>query len=888
MFTIVHALVLAGQELYVGGDFANIGGLARNSLAKLSTTGTGAADPTWNPSVLGAVHALVLSGPDLYVGGGFGSISGATRSNLAKISATGTGALNPTWASNANNLVYALALSGSDLYVGGRFTSISGQPRTSLAKLATTGSGAVDANWTPAPNGGSVVYALAASGPDLFVGGDFMAIGGQSRGGLAKLATTGTGAVDTNWGPGFFGDVHALYIAGSQLFVGVTPVNLIGGTFSEHKCLARIRKSDRELDMTWRPDVTGGGFGATVNALALAGSDLYVGGIFTQVGGQARSGLARVSTSGTGAVDATWNPGTSGLVRALALSGPHLYVGGSFANIGGLARNNLAKLSTTGTGAVDATWNPSPTGSISSGFVSTLALAGTNLYVGGAFSQIRGQTVGNIASVGTTGVGAANQTWGSGASGWVSQVALLGEDLYVVGDFTTIAGQTRTRLAKLGATTGAIDANWAPSANAPVNALLLSGTDVYVGGSFTAINGEPRRGLAKLAAIGTGALDPAWAPSVTGSPVLALATSGPELYVGGNFSSIDGQSQTNFGILAIPTTTQPTITGLAPTGGVVGGQVTIIGTNLGGATAVSFNNLAATTFLVNSSTQLIATVPPGATTGRITVTTPAGVATSATDFIVWPVPTITGFTPTSGPAGTVVTITGTGFVGNVRGYAVINGPLNGFTNLTVNSDTQITASLPLYADGNGKLFVTTPGGTATSPGDFTMFPTWNGYSWTVRKPTATDHAFIVPLSPYEPSLNPYESFEARDLAVLPGASLVLGQPYLEYLGQGVTATVHGTLTNQGSLTVRPGGALVQPVGGTLNNAGAFATQQSGQAGPAYNLWASPVPGTPLAALGGNPAWRYLYDESLVPRWQTAPAGGLMALGRGYTAVGPAR
>jgi hypothetical protein len=48
---------------------------------------------------------------------------------------------------------------------------------------------------------------------------------------------------------------------------------------------------------------------------------------------------------------------------------------------------------------------------------------------------------------------------------------------------------------------------------------------------------------------------------------------------------------------------------------------------------VKFNNVTAS-FVVNSATQITATVPTGATTGKITVTTPGGTATSATNFTV--------------------------------------------------------------------------------------------------------------------------------------------------------------------------------------------------------------------------------------------------------------
>jgi uncharacterized repeat protein (TIGR03803 family) len=70
-----------------------------------------------------------------------------------------------------------------------------------------------------------------------------------------------------------------------------------------------------------------------------------------------------------------------------------------------------------------------------------------------------------------------------------------------------------------------------------------------------------------------------------------------------------------------------------PTSGPVGTPVTILGNNLVGTTAVTFNGTAAT-FTVVSSTVIKATVPGGATTGKVTVTTPKGTLTSKVNFRV--------------------------------------------------------------------------------------------------------------------------------------------------------------------------------------------------------------------------------------------------------------
>src|SRR2546422_11415619 len=86
-------------------------------------------------------------------------------------------------------------------------------------------------------------------------------------------------------------------------------------------------------------------------------------------------------------------------------------------------------------------------------------------------------------------------------------------------------------------------------------------------------------------------------------------------------------------------TPAPTITSFAPTSGPVGTPVTITGTNFTGASAVRFNGTSAN-FTATSSTSISATVPSGATTGPLSVTTPGGTATSTNNFTVIPAPTI--------------------------------------------------------------------------------------------------------------------------------------------------------------------------------------------------------------------------------------------------------
>lgn len=183
----------------------------------------------------------------------------------------------------------------------------------------------------------------------------------------------------------------------------------------------------------------------------------------------------------------------------------------------------------------------------------------------------------------------------------------------------------------------------------------------------------------------------------------------------GNFygTTLQGGEQNQYGtIFRISNGLTPfvqTVTG----SGKVGVRITILGTSLTGATAVSFNGTPAT-FTVNSTgTAITATVPANATTGLVNVTAPSGTLSTIAAFKV--TPQIKSFTPPSGPVGTAVTITGVSLTQTTK--VTFGGvAANSFT---VNSDTQVTATVPTGAK-TGKIVITTPGGTASSGTSFTV------------------------------------------------------------------------------------------------------------------------------------------------------------------------
>ncbi|MGZ4217191.1 MAG: IPT/TIG domain-containing protein [Solirubrobacteraceae bacterium] len=169
----------------------------------------------------------------------------------------------------------------------------------------------------------------------------------------------------------------------------------------------------------------------------------------------------------------------------------------------------------------------------------------------------------------------------------------------------------------------------------------------------------------------------------------------------------------------------PAVTGISPASGPAasGTTVTITGTDFDNASDVEVGNTPATSFTVDSPTQITAIAPPGNGTVDITVTTPGGTsATSDADQYTYiPAPSVTGIDPASGPTvgGTAVTITGT-YLSNASDVEFGNTPATSFN---PDGPDQITATAPA-GTGTVDITVTTPSGTSsTSDADqYTYIP----------------------------------------------------------------------------------------------------------------------------------------------------------------------
>jgi len=163
---------------------------------------------------------------------------------------------------------------------------------------------------------------------------------------------------------------------------------------------------------------------------------------------------------------------------------------------------------------------------------------------------------------------------------------------------------------------------------------------------------------------------------------------------------------------------QISIIQFSPNNGPTSTTVEIYGTGFSATASqdtVAFNGTPAT-ITSASVTSIITTVPAGATTGTITVTSPAGSVTSKQSFTVGVpnTPTVTTFTPTIGTPGTAVTVDGTNFQttgGNTLRFNLAPSRVGTTTASTIKTNVPVAAT-------SGHISVTTPFGTGTSTADF--------------------------------------------------------------------------------------------------------------------------------------------------------------------------
>jgi hypothetical protein len=353
----VDAMAVSGDDVYVGGSFTNAGGvpganfIARWDGARWFRVGAPGA-------INDQVQAIAVAGSGIYIGGRFIDAGGvATADYVAKWNGSSWAALgsNPSGGGALRNWVQALDVNGTDVYVGGSFKNAAGVPQADyVAKWnGTTWSalgsdvGGTDGAIAPATVAPSpIVFALARSGTDLYVGGGFINVAGTAE---ADYVAKWNGSAWSALGSDFTNNgaiespsvVYALAMSGTDLYVG--------GSFNDPPGISPDSDNVALWNGTaWSPlgtnlDQSDGAIQGSVDSLAVVGADVYVGGDFFDGGGlPAADRIARWDGSGWSALGSGGPDGgaLNDFVGALTASpsGADLYAAGGFTDAASLGK----------------------------------------------------------------------------------------------------------------------------------------------------------------------------------------------------------------------------------------------------------------------------------------------------------------------------------------------------------------------------------------------------------------------------------------------------------------------------------------------------------------------------------------------------------------------
>ena len=584
----------------------------------------GTLDSSFNPGKLtnGQVSASALQADGkLIIAGQFSEVHGVTRPSIARLNVDGTLDLSFVPGFISSSIISAMSLqTDGKIILAGSFETVSGVFRT-IVRLNSDGS--LDTGFDPGSvisfdgtsgGGGSVnAIVLQPDGKLVVFGQFFYIITGPGtnvpRSCVAQFNSDGT--FDPSYNPGA-GAVHSLgtfstfvfHAARQNLGANAGKIIITGlfDSFDGHPVpsLARMN-ADGSFDATFTP---GSGTDESLPGLFVQADDqILVFGYFDSFSGVARHSIVRLNAT-TGIVDSGFSTeefegyNYDGFINGMAQQPDgKLIATGEFHSVGAATANNVARLETngsldpsfSGTGAGASAWQIN---------TALVRLSDGKIFLGGYFSDFGGQVRHNMAwanpdgSVDNSfaGLGGATEyqpniwTVATQADGKVvmtgvftshdgvphNNVLRLNPDgtvdssfdvqtdrstralliqpdgkILIAGFFGEVNGVPMPRIARLNSD-GTLDPSFNPGSGPDkyyIRALVQdSAGNIYVGGEFSAFNGIPRVGIVKLTP--TGAVDPAFNPGSGTVPIFIWAMTPPDsngkIVIGGSFTTYNG------------------------------------------------------------------------------------------------------------------------------------------------------------------------------------------------------------------------------------------------------------------------------------------------------------------------------------------------------------
>jgi hypothetical protein len=333
-----------GKTIVAGDFFTLDAGVFYRGLLRLNANDT--LDTSWNPVVQGQVVAATL-GPivspateptTVLVGGTFTTIGATAISRLAAVSLA-TGAAT-AFNANVNAPVNAVLVDGATAYIGGSFTKVGGSTRNYTAAVDAV-TGALQ-GWHPNGTGADdFVETLAVDAGNVYLGGQFLSMGGLSRLHVAKVSKAGT--VDA-WNPGTNETVFGLTVLGSTVYVSGNFTGIGGGTGTTARNFAGAVHATTGAVLAFNPNPDFVALKVTVPASPP--NTVYLSGAFLNVGG-VDVGTAAAVNATTGAL-LPWFTQIPDATYDLLPDATRVMVGGVFVQTGAITRYGLAAFTDAG------------------------------------------------------------------------------------------------------------------------------------------------------------------------------------------------------------------------------------------------------------------------------------------------------------------------------------------------------------------------------------------------------------------------------------------------------------------------------------------------------------------------------------------------------------
>jgi len=383
--------------------FLSLGAFAQSGSLDLSfDTGDGANGPVYT--------TVVLSNGKVLVGGCFTEFDGVAAGRIIRLNSDGSIDNSFSTGTGFDDCVNKIRVqsNGKILVVGG-FTDFNSSSRNYICRLNADGS--LDATFDPGTGADAQIFdcLIHPSNGTILIGGDFLNYDGASRNSIARLNSDGS--IDTSFDPGMGPGgspnnyVLCLGLQTSGKIVAAGNFHSYAGNTAE----AIFRTNpDGSFDSSFDCDP---GANARINDMYIDGNDrVTIAGIFSEVDGASRNGLARLNSDGTIESSSTFDPGTgvgavgsSPTVYAVTQNNQGKYlIGGNFNSYDGATLNHFALLdnyvqNVSIGGVADANFQPGigPNDELRT----CTAQADGRIIIGGYFTSYTGTSVNKVARI---------------------------------------------------------------------------------------------------------------------------------------------------------------------------------------------------------------------------------------------------------------------------------------------------------------------------------------------------------------------------------------------------------------------------------------------------------------------------------------------------------